>query len=699
MQKMSEVVLTVTLALASCAAQAGGGSGFELFGGDFSYNGLLRVETAISTSGEAAPANQYGDPANGVAIRRNAGNPVTGWQSTLTPQGLNDLLGALNLNLPTVAPNPLGVSDSVAGVADTVTRYVPARTPQLNYHILRFEATPSLSWGNISLVTRLRAIYDPGSLGYDDFDYRDYRGINGGITGGYPDTYHGKPSYYQYPVDGKKNPIFFELTGRNYMVDLPALILQWTNGQTTVRLGNQSVAWGQLLFFRVMDVANGLDLRRHLILDRGLEEYADERMSAPGLRITHQVNDEILADAYLQQFIPSVLPNPNTPYNVVASQFTIHDRYFANDNNKDVNYGIRLKADYGTYSMQAMYSRRYNQLGAIRWTKSGVNKPLPSSNTLGAVFNQYCNLTAPLHGYQSGNGCGPFLADTAFEASPAGVMSAEEWYNYAGYTKLDGIGGLNAAVDDFPAAQQLLAQSVGRDPDAANNELDAFFMAAEGLRGHIERTYHPENVFGIGGSYMTEAEPGSFFDQMIFNVEATLTKNRTFTAPDLRHSFIKRDDAQIGLVVEKYQRFSTEFPATYLVFQYLWQKESDLFGLMLDGYGSENFSDQGVVLNKNVPTKQNPRIVPGINGANYAVFAFLQPWPAYIWAVSGAALIDMQGGVLLQPSVQWKPRGDITVDLFYNYVDDSAWGNNANRNIMSFINFADEVGIRFGYQF
>ena len=35
--------------------------------------------------------------------------------------------------------------------------------------------------------------------------------------------------------------------------------------------------------------------------------------------------------------------------------------------------------------------------------------------------------------------------------APAGVFSAEEWFNYAAYQKLDGIDGLNAVVDDFEA--------------------------------------------------------------------------------------------------------------------------------------------------------------------------------------------------------------------------------------------------------
>lgn len=665
----------------------------NFLGGVFSMNGLVRFEGAYKTTGKQAPSNQTTDAFNGVAVRRNAGNPLTGYTTTLAPD--NPLLSGLSIG--SAAGSPRGVSNST-GTSDTFTRYVPKDEPTMNYHVVRFEATPTLSWGeHWSVISRVRALYDPGELGYADFDMGDYRDINGGMAGGNPSLYHRKPNYFSYQVDGDSSPVPLEWSGRNYMVDFPALFLQYTDGPLTLRAGNQTVAWGQLLFFRVMDTANGLDLRRHLILDRGLEEYADERESALGLRLTYQVTDQIIGDAFVQKFQPTILPNPNTPYNVIPAQFVVHDRYAEDGYDTKLNYGIRFKGEFGNYTGQAMYTHRYNPLGAFRWTKSGVNKALPSSNVLGAAFNRYCEgvLGSPV-----GRGCGPQLAETPFEVAPAGVFSAEEWFDYAGYVRLDALGGLNMAVDEFPAAQEIFAQSIGRDVNAANNELDAFFMAGEGLHGHIERKYFSEDIFGLGAGYVTEAEPGSIFDQLIINVEATYTPDRTFTALDLRQDFEKRDEVQVGLVMEKYQRFSTDFPATYMVFQYLWQKESDLVGFLMDGYGSENFTDQGIRARKEVPTSENPKIIPGVSGgANYIVLAALQPFPAYIWELSVASLIDVQGGVLIQPGVQWKPRGDITVNAFYNYINGDAWGGNANKNTLSFLDHMDEFGIRIGYQF
>jgi len=484
------------------------------------------------------------------------------------------------------------------------------------------------------------------------------------------------------------------------MIDAPALFLQWTNGNVTVRVGNQTVAWGQLLFFRLMDNANGLDLRRHLILGRALEEYADERESAPGIRFTWQALDSVIVDAFGQQFIPTIVPNANTPYNVVPTQFTLHDNYWNDDGYRHFNYGLRVKGEFGNYDFQATATRRYNPLGAIRWANSGVNKDLPNDNALGLAFNQYCKGILAAQGTVGATGCGPLLAKTPFEASPVGVYTAEDWFNYAGYIKLSAYNALDKAVDDFPAAQEILAQDIGRDPVKAGNELDAFFIAGDGLRGHIERNYFQENVFGLGAGYVTEGEPGSLLDQLIINVESTYTPHREYTAIDLGHNYTRENEFQLGLVMEKYQRFFNSFPATYMVFQALHQKNEDLVGLLNAGYGSENYSATGVVENRHVPTNLNPRINPGLHGgSNYVVLAALQPTDAYIYEFSFATLIDVQGGVLFQPALQYKPQGNVTLNLFYNYVNSHAWGDNENKNTISLLSTDSELNFRISYQF
>lgn len=699
------VIAALSATLLSCGALAQSEGNYEIFGGSMSFNGQLRLEAAINTSGKTNGFNQHGNLANGVAIGRAAGNPIgppaTRFQNTIVPGGLSAVSSALiGPFTPVVVGTSPGVSNSIV-VADTFTRYVPSKDRDLNYHLARFELSPTIDWGNgWSFQSRFRVLYDPGDLGYRDFSYADYADINGGIDGGLPTLYHGKPSQLGYRTEDERNPFLFERSGKDYMVDAPAFFLQWTNGNITARVGNQSVAWGQLLFFRIMDQANGLDLRRHLILDRALEEYADERMSAPGLRVTWQTTDTIVTDFFAQQFLPTVVPNPNTPYEAIDSRFTVHDRYTSGGYDEKFNFGVRFKGEYGNYSWQAMYTNKMDQVGWFRFTPSGVNKKLPESNELGLVLNRYCEavLGSPL-----GQGCGPQLAQLPFDVAPAGIHSAEEWHWASTHQKLDGYGAFNGIIEDFaPLPESLL---LVRDSSIQQevNQLNLLFMASEGLRGHIERNYNRQQVFGLGAGYVTMGEPGSLWDQIIFNLELAYSPDRVLTSPDVRRDPPEVDDLQIGLVAEKYQRFSDNFPATYLVFQYLWSKDTDLIGLRNAGYGGEQYSTQGIQLDKDVPVSANPRSFRngggGVSAANYIVFAFLQPTDAYVWEYSAAALIDTQGGILVQPGVQWKPRGNMTANLYYNYINDHIWGNNSNRNLFGLIDYANEVGVRVGYQF
>ena len=226
----------------------------RLFGGDFSYNGLLRIDTAYSTTGKVNAANQKGLGSNGVPIERRAGNPATQYRTQLDDPGgigitpgtpamlLSDAFGT-PITLGAFAPT-VGVSDlSPTGGSDTFTRYVPRGKQTFNYHALRFETSASINWGDFSFQSRLRALYDPGALGYAEYNYDDYRGIDGGFVTsetGLPEarSYRGTPDYFGYSVDGKKNPLFFERSGKNYSIDLPAFFLQYNKGDLTARLGN-----------------------------------------------------------------------------------------------------------------------------------------------------------------------------------------------------------------------------------------------------------------------------------------------------------------------------------------------------------------------------------------------------------------------------------------------------------------------------
>ncbi|MBI1238569.1 MAG: DUF1302 family protein [Alphaproteobacteria bacterium] len=550
---------------------------------DIDVQGFVRQETAVSFTGTENPYNQHGNLFNGYTVARD---------STL-----------------------------IAGAADTVVRDVSNGDNELNLFTVRTELDVTANFtSNLTGYAQIRAVYDPGF--YDDFE---------------------DPNFFNVPFHGDRANRL-EVADSNYMIDLQALYLDFNEGPLWIRLGNQQIAWGESLFFRVLDVPNGLDLRRHLILDWAAEEYADERVPSPGIRGSYRFGQDTELELFGQLFNPSILPNPNTPYNLIPTQFTVHQEEGFDDAEDDINFGGRLQTKIGELALQAIAVHRTNPDGVFRWTDSGA---------------------------------GP-LAGTPFEISTTGVRSAQEWFTYASMVRLDGVGGLNAAVRDFQPVTGGLGAFEAGNFALASAELDFFFQAFGGLRGHIERVYPEENIFGLGANYLIFDEPGSWLDQLVVRAEATVTPDKKFTSPSLSRQFVERDEVAASFVLEKYQRFSEDFPATFLVFQYLYKSDSDLFGRLLDGNGA------------------SPTSTPdGDDGFHAFVLAAQQPFPNLIWRADLSVLADVNGGALIQPGVRWKPNDQFAVELYGNFT----LTDGGNDDIIDTIDFVDEIAARITFQF
>lgn len=609
LQTVTQRCTLLALSLVAGAAQAQSANTGQWYGVDYTFSGNLRLDQALSTSDTENPFNQRGNLFNGVPVER----------------------------------------DSVIGVQDTATRNGVPADNDLNLQLLRGELNAKFGLtSSLALVAKLRGVWDPTR--YQEFDPGAVDSVAAGRL-------YGRPNYFDYDAEGQAHPNPLEWSGREGMVDLPALFFEYNRGPLNLRAGNQQIAWGQAIFFRVLDVANGLDLRRHSALDLAPEEFSDKRVPALGLRGSLQINDQWLLDSFVQKFQPTVQSNPNTPYNAIASQFTVHDQFGAYDSK--FNAGLRLKGDFGPVGVQAIAVRRYNPDGVYRWTESGVNRDLPGAPGSGAV-----------------------LAQTPFEVDSTGVWSAEEWFTYAAMSRLDGTQGLNSAVNEFPAAALLGAFPVATRDQAAQ-ELDLFFqLSGSGLRGHLAREYVRETNLGAGASYVVSASPGSLLDQLIINVETLYTPDRAFTNPSLSRDYLRQDEWTTALVMEKYQRFAESLPATYLVAQWLHKTRSDLFGRSLEGMGGDP---------DRTPTGYS-------GGFDAVVLALQQPFANLIWRADLALLYDTKGGLLAQPALRWKPNTEFTVEAFYNYVNGSLHGN-PNNNTLSTFSYADELTLRLGYQF
>ena len=525
----------------------------------------------------------------------------------------------------------------------------------------------------------------------------------------------------------------------NYVIlDIPALYLDYNKGPLWIRVGQQQIAWGEALFFRVFDVANGLDLRRHFFMDVGAEEYADERIASPGVRVSYTFRNGVEIDAFVQMFAPTLLPGMNSPYNLVTSAFSWDNRIEMDEAKNTLNYGLRaIWPVTDALTLQAMAVNRRNPDGVVRWhdapatLDNGAPNPFCSGRTAavtgvalnggpdfsaltGSAFGGTINLSAaevallntPTGGLTrtkyTEHGCGSFFAPDGL-----GGTSGQNWYDLAPQSRLDSAAAVQASIN-LSTISSLEARKVFGLPDetsaaavarfgsvkgAAHNTLDAFYSGFGNLRGWITREFKRETIVGFGGSYIFDTDdPEDFINQLILRGEITYTKDKQFTALDLGGQWIEEDEYVASVIAEKYQRWTDNAPAMYMVAEWMFKSESDMFGRHLSG--SEN--TPGLGFNTATGEYFDDGVPDGSDNFNAVVFAFQQPFPDLIWRLDAAFLLDLEGGWFFQPGVRYRPSAKFQFDIYANIAQD---GGDKNDDIIETIDWADEVFVRATYFF
>ena len=341
---------------------------------DWYVSGFIRQEGAYSIdSSNENPWNQSGNVYNGVEA----------------PNAVEQLLG--------LTPGTVTRPDSFTESNDWNVMFTRAE--------LDIDATFN---SNLKFVAKVRGLY-----AWDIYD-----------------SGPGEPNYFETPFRGDC-ATRLEVCGEDYMVDLPSFYFDYNSGPFWLRVGNQQIAWGESLFFRVLDNPNGLDLRRHSAFDWASEEFADKRVPALGIRGSYRFQNDWELEGWVQEFQPTVLSDLNTPYNPITSTFVVHQEATFDDVDDEVNFGARLRGQIGELGLQFTYTDRMNPDGAFRWTETGIN-----------VFDR-AGIPDP--------GIGGLLAQTPFEplSGGLGIYSAIQWMTEAGGSRLDG-SNLQALLDDFP---------------------------------------------------------------------------------------------------------------------------------------------------------------------------------------------------------------------------------------------------------
>lgn len=647
--------LTLTLAALSVAATGG----VAYAEPSFSVTGMLRQEISNNTGG-ANKHTHWGSPFNGKMSTSHLGN--------LAPldDGSNGLGGLCALGL----------------CVGTDRSNITAQEPDWTQWATRLEIDVQARFtDNLSGYMKLRGYQD--NVQHDFLRSYDLFG-NNGINGvNHPETAQfvlpGAPTprkvFRNTPLDNGHGSAL-EHNEEDYMLDLPAFYLDYNRGPLWLRAGNQQIAWGEALFFRVFDVVQGLDLRRHSVLGVAAEEYSDSRIPSPAIRGSWRFDSGWELEGYAQQFRPSILPRPGTPYSLVAEAFTVFEEPGYEQDEDDIDVGFRYSGQWNNMDLSFMAVSRTNPDGTYRWARNEL----------------YPDTTDPDNGNLAVNaGVRPGLA---FAPDPLGTASADEWFWGASWLRFDPVGTLDTSTTEAPFAvagaaagafsPTAMAASTGLSAvDLAKGELDLFFSPGVGfgpLRGYLHRDYDEEVIIGASMKHVFMGAPDSFTDQLILGIEATYTKDRNFTNPSLSQQKIVEDEVSTVVSLEKYHKFSSKFPATYIVGQWMHKTESDMFGRHLSGNGSD--SSVG-----GVPT--------GDDDFNAVAIAVQQPFPNLIWRADMSVLYDLEGGLLVQPGVKWRPRDNFQLDLYANVLD----SDGGNDDIMGTLETMDEVFLRASFYF
>ena len=734
-------------------------AGSAAYAVDFNITGFVRQEIAVSVTGQDNPFNTSTNPFNGKNmpnITMNGGGLAASQQ--FTGKGFpHDNGGYVRpiANASGSAAN--GVTDAAynaawagtmggAGAGCKATNNCGSYANsikgmnQFNVFATRVEVDIQAKWTDeLNSFVKIRG-------------YSDYQELLGE---GQTDSHFNADFGWK---GGRGN--LLEYNTPNFMLDIPSAYVDYNSGPLWVRFGQQQIAWGEAYFFRVFDVPNGLDTRRHFTLDVGAEEFSDKRVAAPALRVNYTFNNGWTTDAFVQMAAPTTLVGTNTPYNVVASGFSWRDTGESEILRNNVNYGMRITmpvTDKLTLGLMAV--NRLNPDGVVHWADAPLQLGDGSPNPFCFGPNNYAgNALAGLQGLGIDNNqngqedvselltpmtkgrCGANASP-----DPMGTASWNEWFYMAGKSRLNPVEGtlgfLNGGAEKNgtnastlttaafgsltgglagpnPAGAKMIFNNIGgkknnKTPfsyDATRNILDGFFNGFAFPRGYITREFMRETITGASGNYIIESTPGSWLDQLIVRGELTVTPNKKFTALDLRQgAYIEATEVSSALILEKYHNVVPGLPATYLVGQWMHKTQSDLFGRHLSGSQDVYKNSVGCLptataagdpvtdLNSTGARQKGCGRPEGQTSANYISLAFQQPFPNLIWRADFAMLIDIQGGILLQPGVKYKPSTHWQVDLYANVLTDLT--PKQNDDVIETLDFADEVFARVTYYF
>ncbi len=194
----------------------------------------------------------------------------------------------------------------------------------------------------------------------------------------------------------------------------------------------------------------------------------------------------------------------------------------------------------------------------------------------------------------------------------------------------------------------------------------------------LDREFSRIYVYGGSASYTMPSFdfPGAVvLNGDVFHASAAYTPDKAFFDGNLTGHPIHEGEINTALDVEKYTRFTREFPSTYLLLEWNFRSRSDLFDDYMPLYGHHNY--------------------------NLVVISLTQPLPNNIWSLGMVAECETNtgGNWFLQPSVTYKPTSAQEYDLYWNFDEGTALNSTTHTgSLLGTFSWVDAVFFRAVYK-
>ena len=226
--------------------------------------------------------------------------------------------------------------------------------------------------------------------------------------------------YESLPSDFSGDGNLVRVGGDDLKFELSQAYVNYTSGNLWLRVGKQSIAWGETVAQRVLDVVNPLDLSQFFFFDRAREEFENIRIPQWFFRGAYTIPTDEVPDLTFEFLlnpglvVPTILPVQGAPYNVLPSILKVTDRV---DQGK-TTFGMRVTGTLGDADFSLNFLTKPNDDGVgvgqgIAPDETGAGIPLLFLIGGGNDYTPYRILTQLRHPriHIFGGSLNYFLAD------------------------------------------------------------------------------------------------------------------------------------------------------------------------------------------------------------------------------------------------------------------------------------------------